>query len=64
MSNREGLVSVGDTSGKSMGVTERSRMRAASFNGGTVSAKKQKKRSSWVDVFLGERSRRGPRQGF
>ena len=55
---------MGDTSGKSMGVTERSRMRAASFNGGTVSAKKQKKRSSWVDVFLGERSRRGPRQGF
>lgn len=47
---------MGDSSGKS--VTERARVRA-SF---TVSAKKQKKR--WVDVFLGERSRRGPRQGF
>lgn len=60
MSNREGLVSLGDAnaSGKGMSGSERSRMRA-SF---TVQAKKQKKR--WGDVFLGERSRRGPRQGF
>eukprot|EP00903_Cladosiphon_okamuranus_P009149 g8742.t1 len=57
MSNREGVMNVGDSSGKSLSERERARMR--SF---TVSAKKQKKR--WVDVFLGERSRRGPRHGF
>ncbi len=45
MSNREGLVSLGESSGRS--VSERSRMRAKF----SVSARKKK----WVDVLFGER---------
>ncbi|CAN0163431.1 unnamed protein product, partial [Ectocarpus sp. 12 AP-2014] len=56
MSKREGLLSLIDT-GRSIPDKDRGRARASR----SVSAKEKK---HWVDVFFGERSRRGPHQAF